>query len=364
MKIIKNGKSAINEAVEILKEGGLVIYPTETVYGIGADATNHKAIEKLNNYKKRPLGKPYSIAVTDSLMAEKFAVLNKTAKNLYKQFLPGPLTVVSTGKHNLAKGVESEFGTLGIRIPNYKLVLNIVNNFGKPITATSANASYKKRPYKITDILENISEKQKRLIDLVIDAGTLPPNEPSTVIDTTLDDPVVLRQGNIKIGDKTEVLSRSPENTQNLAKELWQKYEKFKGIRPIVFALEGEMGVGKTIFTKGLAKAIGVEEVIVSPTFSLLEEYFVPNQPPTANPQLLTHIDTWRMEDESELLDLGFNEILRNNNAVVSVEWAEKVVDVLREHSEDTIIVWVKIKYSSVKSEKTKNERIISWGNI
>jgi L-threonylcarbamoyladenylate synthase len=358
MKIIKEKLVSINSVVKVLEAGGVVIYPTETVYGIGVDATNTNAVNLLNSYKKRPLGKPYSIAVCNKLMAQKYVFLNEVAENLYNQFLPGPLTIVSKGKHILAKGVESEYGSLGVRVPNYKLVLDIIKKFGKPITATSANASYQKRPYKISDILDNISQKQKTFIDLIIDAETLPPNEPSTVIDTTLDDLVVLRQGNIQIKDKLEVLSRSEENTQNIAKELWQKYEKYFGKRSIIFALEGQMGSGKTQFTKGLAKAMGIMEEPTSPTFALVNEYFQ-----TAShkliPKTLVHIDSWRMQNSEELVALGFSDMLKNKCSVIAIEWADRIVNVLREHAEDTIIIWVKISYG-----KNDKDRLISWGAL
>jgi L-threonylcarbamoyladenylate synthase len=358
MNVQKKSNLKVSEVISVLKKGGLFIYPTETVYGIGADATNKKAVNKLNLYKKRPHNKPYSIVVVDKIMAEQYVELNKTADNLYEQFLPGPITVISKGKHKVAFGVESESGTLGIRIPNYKMIINIVRKFGKPITATSANASYQKRPYKISDILENISGKQKKLIDLIIDAGTLPSNEPSTVIDTTLDDDVViLRQGDIKLKEKTGVVSHSEENTQNIAKELWQKYEKYLGRRPIIFALEGPMGAGKTQFTKGLAKAMGINAEIVSPTFNLLLEYSV--QGSKSVDHQLVHIDSWRMQNSDEMMSMGFNDILKNKNSVVSIEWAEKVIDVLHKHSEDTIIIWVKILYGS-----GINDRLINWGVI
>lgn len=360
MKIIPNNKSAIKNAVETLHKGGLVIYPTETVYGIGVDATNQKAVDKLTTYKNRPFGKPYSIAITDIKMAEKYVTLNKTAHQLYKRFLPGPLTIVSQGKHVLASGVESEDGTLGIRIPDYKLAIDIVKAFGKPITATSANASYKKRPYSIKDILKNIGQKQKSLIDLIIDAGTLPKNEPSTVVDTTLDDPVVLRQGDIKLQDKVEVVSRSEENTKNIAKEIWQKYEDKKGKRAIVFALQGEMGVGKTIFTKGLALAMGISELVTSPTFSLMNRYSKRSTVHRSPFTVLTHIDAWRMSSNDELRDLGFENLVKNK-AVVSIEWAERVADTIREFDDEAIIIWVNIRYPQAGGE---NERLISWGAI
>ena len=348
MEIIKQNTKVIAKAVNVLKEGGLVIFPTETVYGIATDATNPKAIKKLNTYKKRPFGKPYSVAVSDTKMAEEYVDLNDTARNIYKEFLPGPVTVVSYGKHKLAKGVESETGTLGIRISSHPLVGQIVKTIGVPITATSANASYMKRPYKISDVLDNISEKQKKLIDLIIDGGVLPHNEPSTVIDTTMDDPVVLRQGEIKFKDKNEILSRSEENTQNIAKELFQKYENYLGKRPIIFALIGEMGTGKTQFTKGLGKVLGIKEEIVSPTFNLVMEY-----------GKLTHIDAWRLENPKELETLGFLKMIEDKNIVIAIEWADRVIEEIKNQREHAFIVWVKIKYLN-----TDNFRRISWDII
>jgi len=345
MQIIKLNNSNINLVVSVLKKGGLVIMPTETLYGAFVDATNSKAVIKLNEFKARPFGKPYSVAVKNQKMAEQFVELNMSAKNIYKNFLPGPITVISKSKHKVAPGIESENGSLGIRIPDYKFVLTIIEKLNKPITATSANASYKKRPYKINDILDNISDKQKSLVDLIVDAGTLPKNEPSTVIDTTLDDSPILRQGDIKISKTEGVLSRSEENTKNIAKEIWQKYENYKGKRAIVFALTGKMGAGKTIFTKGLAQAIGITETIVSPTYSLQEEY--------GND--LVHIDAWRMENGEELKTLGFLKKILDKN-VIAIEWADRVSEEIRKYNEEAIIIWIKIEYG-----KSKNERTISW---
>jgi len=351
MQVIKKGPESAEIAVKILRNGGLVVYPTETLYGIGADATNQKAVDKLTKYKNRPFGKPYSIAVVNKEMAEKYVDLNNTAKDFYKRFLPGPLTVISKGKHVLAKGVESEEGTLGIRIPDYKLVIDIVKKFGLPITSTSANASYKKRPYKISDILDNISDSQKALIDLIIDAGELPKNDPSTVVDTTLDDVVVLRQGEIKLKDTNEIFTRSEESTMNLAKEIWQKYEIHKDMRAIIFALQGEMGTGKTIFTKGLAKAMGINELVTSPTFAIENEY-------EDGKEKLFHFDAWRLEKTDELRALGFEDLIKNKS-VISIEWAERVADVVREFDDEAIIIWVNFKYG-----KNENDRLISWGNL
>lgn len=357
MRIIKDNSKGIGAAISILEKGGLVIFPCETVYGVAVDSQNAEAVKKLNLYKQRPFGKPYAIMCSSQKMAEKYVDLNDSAKKLYKTFLPGPVTVVSKGKGSVAAGIESETGTLGVRIPDYKLMLDLIEKFGHPIVATSANSSYQKRPYKISDILDNISAKQKFLIDLIIDAGELPRNEPSTVIDTTLDDLTVLRQGDIKLKDKNEVLSRGEENTQNIGKELWQKYENYKDKRAIVFALEGEMGTGKTQFTKGLARAMGITELITSPTFALENEYST-IQPSSHLTMSLYHFDAWRLENSDELRVLGFEDLIKNKS-VVSIEWAERVVDEIRKFDSDAIIIWINIKFG-----KKENERVIGWGNL
>ena len=107
-------------------------------------------------------------------MAGRYVELNSSAKKLYRQFLPGPLTVISKGKHSVAPGVESEVGSLGVRISSFPLVTKIVKSLNRPITATSANEAYMKKPYQISDILDTLSEKKKSLVVLIIDAGRLP----------------------------------------------------------------------------------------------------------------------------------------------------------------------------------------------
>lgn len=353
MKIINDFD---NELIgSVLNSSGIVVFPCETVYGVAVDSQDTNAVKKLNEYKQRPFGKPYAIMCSSPQMAEKYVEINKSAANLYDKFLPGPLTIISKSKGEVANGIESEIKTLGVRIPDYPKLLKFIEYFGRPIVATSANASYQKRPYKISDILDNISEKQKDLIDLIIDVGELPKNEPSTVIDTTIDDGMVtLRQGDIKLKDKNEVLSRSEENTQNIAKELWQKYEQYAGRRSIVFALEGQMGAGKTQFVKGLARAMGIKDQILSPTYDLLSDYQL-----TTNGYRLVHIDTWRMVDPTEeLKNIGTKEIV-TDKSVIAIEWADRASDLIRTYSEDSIIVWVKIEYG-----KAENDRLISWGNL
>ncbi len=348
-------EALIAQAVLTLQQGGLVVFPTETVYGIGADATNQAAVDKLLQYKARREGKPLSIAVNSIDMARTYVEVNKTALNLYENFLPGPLTIVSKGLGKVARGVQSETGTLGVRIPDYSLVTDIVRALGKPITATSANASYKKRPYSIDDILNAISDKQKNLIDLIIDAGELPKNEPSTVVDTTLDQKVVLRQGDIHLVPLFTKQTHSPEETQQLGEELIKKYQHYLGYKSVIFALQGELGAGKTEFTKGVAEALGITDPIQSPTFIIEKEYSVavPDDSHLSNKKpFLYHIDTWRLFEPLELEELGFiNQVAAGN--IFSIEWADKVTELFKRVSEDAVIVWIKIEHGTSETSRT-----------
>lgn len=354
MKIIKENKQSVGETVKVLRGGGLAIFLSGVCYNAGIDATNPTAVKKLVKYKNRPFGKPFSIGVKNLAMAKEYAEMNKTAINLYKSFYPGPLTIVCKGKHKVAPGIESELGTLGIFVTDHKLTTDIVSRLGKPVTTTSANASYQPRPFSLESLFKNLSKKQMALIDLAVDSGKVPEREASTVIDTTLDDPAILRQGEIRLKDKDEILSTSEEATQNLGKELWQKYEKYLGKRPLIFALEGPMGAGKTQFTKGLARAMGIKEEVVSPTFNLVNNY-------TLFPirYTLSHIDAWRLQNAEELESLGFIKMLEEKNVVIAIEWAEKVLDIIKKHREHSVIVWVKIAYG-----KNPNDRLISWGTF
>ena len=323
----------IQKAVTVLQHGGLVIYPTETVYGVGVDATNVKAVEKLLSYKSRREGKPMSIAVTDQKMAEKYVEINEQAQNFYQNFLPGPFTIVSKSKNKVAKKVESEFRNLGIRIPDYEFILEMIKIFGSAITSTSANASGKKRPYTINDILINLSEKQKSLIDLIIDVGELPKNEPSTVIDTTLSTPITLRGK--ETNKKEDFFSASEKETKELAGRLtlknWNKLRE-KGL---VFALNGQLGLGKTIFAKGVSQFLKIEDEVKSPSYSYMNEYDFNRENVKG---IFYHIDAWRIDSKAEFEFLEIEKMIKANN-IVLIEWWQQIVDYLPEEIRKEAVV-------------------------
>lgn len=196
--IVINSQNAVSESVRILKKGGLVIYPTETSYGIGSDATNEKAIKKLIKLKGRRHTdakgvihvKPISIIVSSLLMIRKYGFLNEDAKKLSR--MSGPLTLVIR-KRKLPDILSEK--TIAFRIPANRFALRLVKRYGRPVTATSANLSGRLPLYKIKDVKKIFDGKA----DLIIDAGNLAVRKPSTIYDTTSKN--ILRKGRIKEKD-------------------------------------------------------------------------------------------------------------------------------------------------------------------
>jgi L-threonylcarbamoyladenylate synthase len=320
-----NWEEVTAKAIEVLNDGLGVIYPTETCYGIAVDATNDNALNNLLAYKTFRGSKPISIAVTDIEMANKYVDVNEMAKNIYDNYLPGPITVISRSKGILNPPVVSKEGGIGIRIPDYPFILELIKQFDKPITATSANASYKPHPYSIEQLEKELPKKSQKLVGLCIDAGELQKNVPSTVIDTTMNSLAVLREGRIQFEQaliKSKLLEKrnttTPEETINMAKEFTKKYLNEK----VVVALSGELGAGKTQFTKGIGEYLGVKEIINSPTYTIINEYSYLNSK-TKEEKILAHMDTWRLTNEKELKTSGMEQHLKDGNILV-IEWADK----------------------------------------
>ena len=165
MKIIKltnnNQEEIISRTLVALKSGGLVVFPSDTVYGLLADSTNPKAVDKLLAFKERPIGKAISVFVANRKMAENYVSLNQNGQNVVNNLLPGPFTVVAQSRHKTDSRLEAENGTLGIRIPDYPLILSLVASLKKPITATSANLSGKPPFYSIYALLKTLSKTKK-----------------------------------------------------------------------------------------------------------------------------------------------------------------------------------------------------------
>ena len=389
-----NHQEIISQSLLVLRSGGLIVFPSDTVYGLLADSTNPKTIDKLLYFKQRPMGKAISVFVADKKMAEEYVIIskldsneiNQNANNIIKNLLPGPFTIICNSRHKTDSRLEAENGTLGIRIPDYPLIAELLNQFGKPITATSANVSGNPPVHSISALVKSLSKKKKSALNLVVDAGILPKNKPSTVIDTTTGQLKTLRIGNLLPRTSRSLISKSERETKELARFLATKFIKKNLSRPLVFLLEGDLGAGKTIFAKGLGKALGVKEEVTSPTYTLCYEYQI--NPPTGKLELFAtassndsslssfdteehcpnmteantkpgkfiHYDLFRLETSEELKEINFLDSFSCGN-IYAIEWPERmsaeIISALKNLAE---IVYIKIKTLS------ESEREISWG--
>ena len=184
----------IRQVVEVLKSGGIIIYPTDTVYGLGCDITNAKAVEKIARFKNVQVEKSnFSFVCSDlSHVAFYSKPVSNLAFKLLKRYLPGPFTFILNANSNVPKYFKGKKKTVGVRIPDNSIILEIVRTLGNPIMSTSIHDDDEILEYS-TDP-ELIHEKFKDIADLVIDGG-YGENVPSTIVDFTDDNPVIVRQG-------------------------------------------------------------------------------------------------------------------------------------------------------------------------
>ena len=210
MKIIKCDLSsgfdvqcddAVHVAAEDISNGKLVVYPTETVYGIGADIYNEAAVKSLYVAKKRPFDMPLSVAVSDKAMLERIAVLNENADKLIKAFLPGPLTIIIKKQPDVPDIVTSSSQKVGIRIPDNRFALELVRRTG-PIVATSANLHSKPDAVDVNAAISDFGSS----VDTYIDAGPCSLGQPSTIVWLAGKDVEIVRQGAIPVEKIKEVI--------------------------------------------------------------------------------------------------------------------------------------------------------------
>lgn len=185
-------KEKLLEMANLIRQGKVMICPTDTVYGLIADATNKKAVEKIFKIKKRPTNKPIPIFVRDIKMARKLAKINRNQEKFLEKAWPGKITVILRPKRKFPEGIGKSKKEIGLRVPNYEIINQLLRPCHRPLTGTSANISGKPASTKIKEVLKQF-ENQKDQPDLIIDAGNLPKNKPSTIIDLTISPPKVLR---------------------------------------------------------------------------------------------------------------------------------------------------------------------------
>ena len=196
-------KENIVMAADDLMVGELVVYPTETVYGIAADIFNQKAVKNLYMVKNRPFDMPLSVAVSGKDMVENIAVMTRPVEKLIDAFLPGPLTIITKKDPNVPDIVTSMSQKVGIRIPDNKVALDLIEEFGGPIVATSANLHSHPDSIDIDTAVEDFGDS----VMTYLDNGPCTLGKPSTIV-WIMDDKVeVIRQGEITKQQIEDVLN-------------------------------------------------------------------------------------------------------------------------------------------------------------
>jgi len=199
MKILS--KENLVEAVEIISNGGVIIYPTETTYGIGCDAFNQTAVNKIYEIKARPKDKPVLVLVDSVAMARKYWQWNEYLEVLTDKYWPGALTIRALANEagkKLAQGVVDVDDIIAIRFSAHPVARKLVELLGRPLVSTSANIYGDKEIYD-GKILQQTFSNRLAKPDALVDCGVLPFNLPSTLIDVTGDELKILRQGEVVI---------------------------------------------------------------------------------------------------------------------------------------------------------------------
>ena len=189
----KDYSVAIKEAVDILKMGGTIVYPTDTVYGLGCNALDEIAVRHIFDIKNRS-SKPLPILVRDMKWVEELVYLTDQHRKLTDKFWPGKFTLVLPKKDIVPPIVTTGLPTVGLRIADYVFTDKLLGSFGYPLVATSANISGESATGDIDSIISSLGAQPRRP-DLIIDAGVLPPSNSSVVIDCSTNKPKVLRVG-------------------------------------------------------------------------------------------------------------------------------------------------------------------------
>ncbi len=185
--------SAIEEAARAIRDGGLVAFPTETVYGLAANLLNKEAIERLYRVKRRPKNKPFTIHVSNMDMVREIAPdISDPAGRLIDKFWPGPLTIILNSKDR---------EKVGFRMPANRIALSLIEKSGVPVVAPSANISGNRPPKSADEVLSDLDEG----IDMILDGGPTEVGVESTVVDATVSPYKVLRTGAISEGQLREV---------------------------------------------------------------------------------------------------------------------------------------------------------------
>ena len=237
----KGTSSSISKAVEILRRGGLVAFPTETVYGLGARVFDPKAISKIFDVKGRAPDNPLIVHVAD--LNQLALIVNEVppvAEKLIKAFWPGPLTLILSRAANVPQEVSAGLPTLAVRMPNHHLALELLRCLSEPIAAPSANRSGRPSPTKAEHVLWDLGD----VVDMVLDGGLCSVGLESTILDLTEETPKILRHGEVTAEDLEHFIGKVfsfHASREALVKSPGQKHRHYAPNIRVILVLGSEL---------------------------------------------------------------------------------------------------------------------------
>ena len=197
IEVIKADKPSVRilrKAARLIRKGAVIVCPTDSGYALAANALDTRAIVRVFSLKGRAYSNPIHVAVNSMEMAERYAHINPEAEHLAHNFLPGALTMVLPKKEVVPSMLVAGRDTIGIRIPDNRVILELASMTDLPITATSANASGQPTPYSVPEVINLLGESAEQ-VALILDQSSIPSRGLSTIVDLTVSPPQLLRQG-------------------------------------------------------------------------------------------------------------------------------------------------------------------------
>ena len=201
MKILKQNQ--LDEAAELLKQGKVIAFPTETVYGLGVVFDNKEAYNELVKVKRRPPSKPFTLMLADKEDVSKYASLNKFSKAIVDNLMPGQITMITKAQPGLPTWCVSDIGNIGIRIADYDLIRDLIRKTGKPLLVPSANKSGEQPGTTAQEVVDVFEGEIAAVID-----GKAVSNVPSTIVQVEDDHTEIFREGAVKIEDIKKAIQK------------------------------------------------------------------------------------------------------------------------------------------------------------
>lgn len=231
-------KQGIKLAVSILESGGLVAFPTETVYGLGANGLDGRAVSAIFEAKGRPSDNPLILHFGNPRDVSKVALVDDRARNIMERFWPGPLTLVLPARDNVPKEVTAGLNTVGVRMPSHPVALALLQACSFPVAAPSANASGRPSPTDAGTVALDLGEK----VDMILDGGATDLGLESTVLDITGPKPILLRPGGFPVEALAELLGpiSLPRGELELKRSPGTRYRHYAPTLPMRLQLDGE----------------------------------------------------------------------------------------------------------------------------